>query len=304
MYHVCRLYCITFTAALLAGCGGNSLTLTTNLPVAATFYPVAFLLEQVGGEHVSVALITPAGTEPHDFEPTPKDIAAIERSALLVGNGNGVDGWAEKIAPTLEASGVRTLFLSNTIAVLPGHGEEGGAAPTHDPHVWLDPNLFAVEADAVRAALTTIDPPHAEDYKKNADIFILKLKKLDEEYARGLSQCKEHTIVTTHNAFSYLAKRYGLSTDPIAGLSPDEEPSPAAMAAVIEHVRAKKISTVFFESLVSSKLAETIAGETNAGTAVLDPIEGITETNMRAGDDYFVVMRRNLTALRTALRCP
>jgi zinc transport system substrate-binding protein len=265
---------------------------TQKIKIVASFYPLADFAHNVGGDLVDVINITPAGAEPHDYEPTPQDIAKAYNAKLFIYNGNGVDVWADKIRSDLEAKGVMTIKMSDEVQSI-----------NNDPHFWLDPVNAQTETDVIAAALTKIDPSHAADYTKNRDNFKKQLDDLDQQYKTGLATCQTREIVTSHDAFNYLAKRYNLISLYILGLSPDAEPSPKTIADVSQEARAKNIKYIFFETLVSPKVAETVAKEIGAQILVLNPIEGLTDTEINHGWNYISIMKDNLTNLRTALQC-
>ncbi|MBI5643866.1 MAG: zinc ABC transporter substrate-binding protein [Deltaproteobacteria bacterium] len=281
---------------------------TEKISVSASFYPLAHFAGMAGGEEVEVYNVTPAGAESHDFEPTPQDIKRALSSRLFIYNGAGFDPWAEKLAPSLEKGGVSTLNISERFDLLShaegdedGHDDhEQGAA---DPHIWLDPLLAVKEVEAVRDALIKTDPLKEERFRENADGYIKKLHELHESYVKGLKNCEKSDLIVSHNAFGYLAKRYGLNVIPVTGLSPAAEPSPRRMGEIARFAREKKIEYIFFETLVSPRIAETIAREIGAKTLVLNPVEGLTEREMNSGEDYISVMKKNLDNIRTALSC-
>ena len=268
--------------------------------VVTSLYALSDFAGHVGGGLVSVTNITPAGTEPHDYEPTPQDIARVYSADLFIFNGNGMDPWADKILPDLEAQGIVVLRMSDHVRSLEA-GPEGNGE--RDPHFWLDPGIAQKEVGIIADALTKIDEGHAKEYIQNRDSFIAALAQLDREYEAGLSSCLLHEIFTSHNAFAYLAARYNLGVRYIQGLSPDEEPSARRIAELADRARAENVRYIFFETLVSPRVANTLAGEIGAQTLVLNPIEGLTDAELRDGKDYISIMRNNLVALRTALSC-
>lgn len=279
------------------------------LRVTASFYPIAFIAERVGGEHVHVVQITPGASEPHDYEPTPHDVVSIERGDIFLWNGYGVDAWAQKTAENLSRAGKTSLQVAEGLATLTfthddddhGHVDEHELAI--DPHVWLDLTLMQSMTERVRDAFIQRDPVHADAYRSSAEDLHQELGTLHQEYVSGFSSCAQKHIVTSHDAFGYMAHRYGLIVTSIAGISPDEEPSPARMAEIISVIRREKVSTVFFEALISPRLAEVIARETGATTSMLNPIEGLTDSDRAEKADYLSLMRSNLASLRTALSC-
>lgn len=279
--------------------GGNG----KKISIVATFYPLQDFAESVGGDEVTVQSIVPAGTEPHDYEPTPQDIVSAYQADVFLLNGGGIDAWAEKIRPELERRGVAVVQMSEVVSLLLASVEAEGETDTLDPHFWLDPVWAQKEAEALRDALTLRDPERAEVYTRNMERFIALLADLDTAYREGLRQCEFHTIVTSHDAFAYLAKRYGFETIPISGISPESEVSPRALAEIAVAVRSLGLRHIFFETLSSPKVAETLAEEVGAQTLVFNPLEGLTEEDRQAGKNYLSVMYENLSNLQTALQC-
>jgi zinc transport system substrate-binding protein len=274
--------------ALTAGCGGESKP-SGGTSVVAAFYPLAFLAEQAGGRGVDVTDLTPPGAEPHDLELTPRDVGAVRDADLVLYIGRGFQPGLEQAVAERDGRSV-DLLAGQRLAT--GPGEDG--SPALDPHVWLDPVRFA------RMARVTAD---ALGNQAAADGLVARLHALDAEYRRGLRSCERRQIVTSHAAFGYLARRYGLRQVALTGISPEAEPSPKDLQRLVEQVRALGATTVFFETLVSPRLAETVAREAGVRTAVLNPIEGLTEDEVTARDDYVTLMRSNLAALRKALGC-
>lgn len=295
-------------ALLIVGAGWFALAHHSNtntadagkLRVVASFYPMYFFASEIGGDRVSVTNITPSGAEPHDYEPSTQDMARIESADVLVLNGS-VEAWADKEKGALAGSQV-TIVTAGQGLLTKQLTEEGETMS--DPHIWLDPILAKQEARAIAQGLMKADPANADYYAQNEQALDAKLDQLDSDYKIGLAECSNKNIVTSHAAFAYLSERYGLNQVAISGLSPDEEPSSAQLAKVADFARANKVKYIFFESLVSPKLSQTIATEVGAQTKVLDPIEGISDEDMANGDDYFSVMRSNLQNLKIALECP
>jgi zinc transport system substrate-binding protein len=271
----------------LAGCGGSDNSTSAETVVAA-FYPLAWAAEQVGGASVDVEDLTPPGAEPHDIELTPRDIERVQSADLVLYLGSGFQPALEKAVAGRSGTSLDLLEGQHLVA---GAGEEEGGL---DPHVWLDPVRFADMVGAIGAALKR---------QPAAEALASKLHALDAEMKTGLAHCRRNEIVTSHAAFGYLAKRYGLHQIALTGLSPESEPSPRDLEGLVDEVEKSHATTVFFETLVSPKLAATVAREAGVKTAVLDPIEGLTPDEVQAGADYFSVMRANLAALRDALGC-
>jgi zinc transport system substrate-binding protein len=268
--------------AAASGCAGAGAGLPAGQRVVAGFYPLAFAARQVGGSRLEVDDLTPPGVEPHDLEVSPGDVQRIRsaRVVLLLGQG---------FQPQLEAAarGARTVvWLLDTRGL--------SRLANGDPHVWLDPSRYALVVERIGAVL------HAP---RGARRLVARLRRLDREYRIGLARCRRREIVTTHRAFVYLARRYGLSQIAISGLSPEAEPAPEDLQRVVALVRATHATTVFLEPLASPRIARTVARETGARTAVLDPVEGLTRSEAERGEDYFSLMRANLATLRRALGC-
>ena len=267
---------------LAVGCGGSDGHSSTRETVVASFYPLAFAAEQVGGEAVSVENLTPPGAEPHDLEVSPSDVSKIKSAELVLLLGHGFQPQLEDAA----GSGPDVVALLDTPAL--------DLHPDGDPHVWLDPIRYMKIVDRIGVVL-----------RRAAAVsrLLARLRKLDKDYRRGLADCARRDIVTSHEAFAYLAERYGLNQIAVTGLNPEAEPTPQALQQTVDVVRASDATTVYFERLVSPRLAETVARETGTKTAVLDPIEGLTDTERKQGANYFTLMRANLRALQAGLGC-
>lgn len=312
---------LAFTAIstlFLSGCASESASSSGKLNVVTTFYPMYEFTKQVAGDHADVIALIPAGAEPHDYEPSAKDMKKLKNASVFVYNGI-VEGWAEQALKSAENTKRVVVEASKGIDLMEGLPEEEeehtekdkeGKEKEHkeadggkilDPHVWLDPVLAQKEVEAIVTGLTQADPAHKDDFRKNADGYIAKLKALDDSYRTGLKNVKHKEFVTQHAAFGYLAKEYGLTQIPIAGLSPEEEPAPGKMADIIKFTKDNQVKTIFFETLVEPKVAKTIAKEINAKTDVLNPIEGLTEEEKTNNLDYIGVMSKNLEALKKAL---
>lgn len=277
------------------------------LEVVASFYPMQFLAERIGGTHVSVSALTKPGVEPHDLDLTPRQIGALSDAdyiLFLKGVQPAVDDAVGQagVENTVDAAELTTLEHHG--AEVEGHehgdehaheGEEAGA----DPHIWLDPVKYAEVAKGVGTSLEKADPGHAADYRKNTDALVTQLTALDTAYRTGLKDTATTTFITTHSAFGYLAERYGLTQEGIAGIDPEAEPSPARINEIHAVAGRSGATTVFFETLASDKTARTLAKDLGLRTDVLDPLEGITDSS--EGADYIEVMKSNLAALQKAL---
>ncbi|MFE0704481.1 metal ABC transporter substrate-binding protein [Streptomyces sp. NPDC058872] len=278
------------------------------LDVVASFYPMQYLAEQIGGGHVAVTTLTKPGVEPHDLELKPKQIGELGEADVIL----YLKGIQPAVDEAIAQAGVTHTVDATTLTELEEHGtgvghdhegEEAGhdhaAEAGADPHVWLDPVKYAEVAKGVGSTLEKADPDHAADYRKNTDALLKKLDALNTEFETGLESTATRTFITTHSAFGYLAERYDLEQEGITGVDPESEPSPARIKELQDIAEKDKVSTVFFETLASDKTAKTLAGDTGLRTDVLDPLEGITDKSK--GDDYIEVMQSNLAALKKAL---
>lgn len=303
---------LTACSGAAAGTGGGK---DGKVGVTASFYPLQFLAEQIGKDHVKVDVLTRPGVEPHDLEITPRQTGQLGEADVVL--------YLKSLQPAVDKavaqSGVKNIVDAATLTELEAHGSSGhdhGAEEAHaegeghdhdhghgegarDPHVWLDPVKYAEIAKGVGASLEKADPDHAADYRKNTDELVGKLTALDTEFKDGLKNTTSRTFITTHSAFGYLAERYGLDQEGISGVDPESEPSPARMKDLQAVARKDNVTTVFFEALASDKTAKTLATDTGLRTDVLDPLEGITDKSQ--GADYFEVMRSNLKNLQKAL---
>ncbi|MFI8236249.1 metal ABC transporter substrate-binding protein [Streptomyces sp. NPDC085866] len=294
--------------ATLSACSGASAAgNTSKFDVVASFYPMGFLAEQIGGSHVHVTTLTTPGQEPHDLEISPQQIAGLEESDAVL--------YLKNLQPSVDnavaQSPVRTKIDAASLTTLEEHGNEvGGHAAAHDthegeesggkdPHIWLDPVRYAQVAEGVGKAFEKADPDHAADYRKNTAALVKKLDDLNTQFKDGLANTRTKVFITTHAAFGYLAERYGLTEEAINGLDPESEPSAARVKDLETMAEADGVTTVFYETLVSDRTAKTVAGDAGLRTDVLDPLEGITKKSR--GTDYFSVQEANLKALRQAL---
>ncbi|WP_285690620.1 metal ABC transporter substrate-binding protein [Actinoplanes sp. NBRC 103695] len=299
----------TLTALTLvaAGCGSGASGSSDGRPqVVTAFYPLQFLTQRIGGDQVQISDLTKPGAEPHDLELNPRQVGAISDADLVV----YLRGFQPAVDQAVgQEAGDKAFDVGGTVELLAaseshdhGPGEEEHAeqaAGGKDPHVWLDPIRFATISDKLGERLAQADPAHAADHRARAAALHGELDQLDREFAAALKTCQRREIVTSHTAFAYLAARYDLHEVGITGISPEAEASPQRLAGVAREAKETGATTIFFETLVSPKVAETIAKEVGARTAVLDPIEGRTDPNA----DYFSMMRSNLTALTQALGC-
>ncbi len=340
-------------ALIIAGCSSKS---SSNAPgtadkpgkarlaIAASFYPMAEFARQVAGDLADVKNLVPAGTEPHDWEPTPQDMKLLEQADILIYNGAGMEHWVDKVLGSLGNSKLVAVEASAGVQLMAGsghehededghnheaadkaheagHDHEHNADPAEqesshdhasnaaheedhdhdhgefDPHVWLSPRLAIEQVRSIEAALVKADPEHTEAYHANAQGYIAKLEALDAKFKEEIGKLKRKELVTQHAAFGYLAKEYGLTQVAVAGLSPEQEPSAERLAELVTFSREHQVKAIFFETLVSSKVAETLANEIGAKALVLNPLEGLTADEEKQGLDYIGVMERNLQSI-------
>ncbi|MFJ6011435.1 metal ABC transporter substrate-binding protein [Streptomyces sp. NPDC092952] len=294
--------------AALTGCStadGADAKKGDGLDVVASFYPMQFLAERIGGEHVSVTTLTKPGQEPHDLELSPRQIGGLTDAGLVL----YLKGIQPAVDDAIGLSGAKHVLDASTLTTLEDHGTEVGAddhghehhgdGAGADPHVWLDPVKYAEVAKGVGKSLEKADPAHAADYRKNTTALVTDLDELNTAFEDGLRSTATRTFITTHSAFGYLAERYGLTQEGIAGVDPEADPSPARINEIHAIAKKDKATTVFFETLASDRTARTLAKDTGLRTDVLDPLEGITKQSK--GTDYLEVMRSNLAALQKAL---
>jgi len=293
----------------LSACGSPTADVGSGskLNVVASFYPLQFATEQIGGNHVAVTSLTKPGAEPHEVELTPREVAAVSTARLVVYE-RGLQGAVDKAVQS--QAGDRSLDVTPAadldLVFQPGVGAvdstpRANAPGTKDPHFWLDPQRYSEVATVIAQRLSIVDPANKADYVNNAAAFQGRLAALTEEFKAGLANCWRRYIVTSHSAFGYLAQRFGMVQVAINGLSPEDEPKAAQIAAVSAYVRARGVTTIYAETLASPAIAQAVASETGAKMATLDPLEGLTDKSR--GNDYFEVMRANLKALRAGQGC-
>ncbi len=287
------LILLTVLLVSLTGCIEQPKT-DGKINVVTSFYPLYEFSKRIGGEKAEVSVLVPAGAEPHDWEPGPQDIIKIESAQIFVYNGAGLEPYVDKIITKTESRKLIVVDSSEGIELI----KEGG---TPDPHIWLDPVLAKHQVDAIEKAFIKADPKNNDYYTANAQALRQDLDALDANISKELAPAKKRVFITAHAAFGYFAKRYGLTQIAIAGLSPDIEPSPAKIAEIVKLAQENKVKYIFFETLLSPKLSETIAKEAGAQTLVLNPIEGLSEDQINKGENYFALMRENVKNLKISL---
>lgn len=302
----------TLSFSLLTGCGTQPADTAAGdgrLRVLTSFYPMYDFACKIGGDCIDVTNMVPSGTEPHDWEPSTNDLKNLEKADVFIYNGADMEPWADDLLVS-RSDTLRVVEASENVELRTTDGEHEHAhehedADHHhgdfDPHVWLDPENAKIEMEAIRDALCAADPENSTVFQSNYEKYAAELDALDAEFREKLAPLPNRTIVVAHEAFGYLCDAYGLTQVGIEGLSPDSEPDPGRMAEVIDFVREHSISTIFFEELVSPKVAEAITSETGAQAKMLSPLEGLSDEQAAAGADYFSVMHDNLAALMEAL---
>ncbi|MFI2489420.1 metal ABC transporter substrate-binding protein [Promicromonospora kroppenstedtii] len=302
--------------AALAGCSaqdqGGAAGGSDGVVVLASFYPLQYVAQQIGGDLVTVDNLTPPAAEPHDLELSPAQVREIGTADLVVylsGFQTAVDEGVESRAPehVVDAADAAGL-VEHAEETEEEHAEHAAEGDDHDhgatdPHFWLDPSRLAAVGQAVADELAAVDPEHADEYAAGALQLGQRLDDLDQEMADGLAACQGATLVTSHAAFGYLADRYALEQVGISQLDPEAEPSPARLREIGDVVKENGVTTLYSETLVSPKVTETLASDLGVETAVLDPLEGLSEDATAAGDDYVSVMQANLKALEEGLVC-
>ncbi|PKG21730.1 metal ABC transporter substrate-binding protein [Niallia nealsonii] len=302
---------------LLAGCGNKKSVSNSNenkeksktekIKIVTTFYPMYEFTKQIAGDAADVELLIPSTMEPHDWEPTPKDMGNIQNASLFIYNSEYMETWAADIKKSVRDSKVKFIEASKGITLEEGeeeheheHEEENHEHEhTHakDPHVWLSPVLAQKEVATITDALINADPSYKEVYEKNSEAYIEDLKELDNKYRTALQNVTKKELITQHAAFHYLTNEYGMAQVPIAGLSPDEEPSAQKLAELQKFAKEHNVKVIYFEELASPKIAKTLALEIGAKTEVLSTLEGISEEDQKKGMDYISVMENNLEKL-------
>jgi zinc transport system substrate-binding protein len=305
-----RLFALMVIFLLIAsGCSNTSpvngkadSSVSKKLHIVTTFYPMYFFAKQVAGHSANVDLLIPNGVEPHDWEPTAKDMASIQDADVFIYNSQYFETWAQKVLKSIDQSHLKVLEASQGIKLMDGTSEEdNGTKASKDPHVWLSPVLATQEVENIARTLEKADPKNKQNYEKNAADIKSKLTDLDRLYKETIDQAKRKEFVTQHAAFGYMAKQYGLTQIPIAGLSPDVEPTLGKLAELADLTKKKNIKIIYFEGLTSSKVAQTLANEIGAQTEVLNPLEGLTKEEQKQGLDYFGVMKKNLASLKKSI---
>ncbi|WP_228469685.1 metal ABC transporter solute-binding protein, Zn/Mn family [Paenibacillus sp. JNUCC31] len=321
---------LVLSLLILSACGQNrsesAKLVEGKVNVITSFYPVYAFTATIGGEDANVINLLPTGVEPHDWTPKSQDIVNTSKAQLFLYNGAGLEGWVPNFLKSLNSdTKVKSVAVSDGVTLLTaegddghGHGEEQvdehsdehvdeanaeDIADHHvDPHTWVSPKSAMVMAENIKNSLVEVDPAHQEGYEQRYQELRTKLETLDQHFTDELSKVPNKEIVVSHQAFGYIARDYGLTQHAIMGLSPDAEPTGQDIVKLSKLVKDEGIKYIFFEELVSDKLAKTLANEAGVETMVLNPVEGLTKEQATNGDDYFTLMEKNLQNLLIALK--
>ncbi|HEM3503681.1 TPA: zinc ABC transporter substrate-binding protein AdcA [Streptococcus suis] len=296
---------LSVSALLLGACGNSTASEDGKLNIVTTFYPVYEFTKQVAGDEANVDLLVKAGTEVHGYEPSAKDIARIQEADAFVYENENMETWVHDVEKSLDTTKVNVISATEGMLLLPGgeeehedhdHSEEGHSH-AYDPHVWLSPERAITLVENIRDSLVAKYPEKKDAFETNAAAYIEKLDALDMKYSETLSAAKQKYFVTQHTAFAYLALDYGLKQVSITGVAADEDPTPSRLAELTEYINKYGIKYIYFEENASKSVAETLAKETGVQLDVLNPLESLTDEDMKNGKDYISVMEDNLNAL-------
>lgn len=296
-----------FTTSALAACsndeGSDNNADDGKLSIVTTFYPIYDFTQNVVGDEGDVELLIPAGTEPHDFEPSAQQIAKTQDADAFVYHDDNMETWVTDTIEGWEDGNPEIIKGTEDIELMTtaedSHEKEEGHDQTHeyDPHTWVDPKLAIKEVEAINEQLSQAYPDKKETFKENTENYVKELEELDQEYEDSLANAQQKSFVTQHAAFGYLANEYDLNQVSISGLSPDEEPSPERLAELKDYVEDNDIQYIYFEENASDKIAKTLSDEVGVKLEVLNPLESLTDEQMDNGEDYISVMKDNLQAL-------
>ncbi|MCF7753260.1 zinc ABC transporter substrate-binding protein [Paenibacillus xylanexedens] len=321
---------LILTLLVLSACGQDSSNsakiVEGKVNVVTTFYPVYAFTTAIGGEDANVINLLPTGVEPHDWTPKSQDIVNTSKAQLFFYNGAGLEGWVPNFLKSLNSdTQVKSVAVSEGVKLLTAEGDDGhGHGEEHedehadehtdeatsedvadhhiDPHTWVSPKSAMIMAANIKNSLVEADPDHKAGYEQRYEELRTKLETLDQRFTDELATVPNNEIVVSHQAFGYLARDYGLTQHAIMGLSPDAEPTGQDIVKLAQLVKDEGIKYIFFEELVSDKLAKTLASEAGVETMVLNPVEGLTKEQATNGDDYFTLMEKNLQNLLIALK--
>lgn len=326
---ICSIAMLLVTACGNANSSSEGQIVEDKFNVVTSFYPIYEFTKAIGGDDVNVINLLPTGVEPHDWTPRSQDIMNTSKAGLFLYNGAGLEGWVPNFLKGLDKdSNVVAVEVSNGIDLIDSsaesddhdhesedhdhegedHSHEGEAEDdghnhgSIDPHTWVSPKSALIMAENIKNSLIEADPEHEAGYEERYSELKQQLEELDAKFTEQLSNVSKREIVVSHQAFGYLARDYGLTQHSIMGLSPDAEPTAQDIVKLANLVKEEGIRYIFFEELVSDKLAKTLASEAGVETMVLNPVEGLTEEQSKNGDNYFTLMEKNLQNLVTALQ--
>lgn len=275
------------------------------IKIYTSIYPLYDFVKKVGGDKVDVTNLVPAGTEPHDWEISTRDIVNLEKADMLIYNGAGIENWTDKLINTLENKDIVYIKTSEGLdihKVNKNNKNDGHNHGNYDPHTWLSIKNAKMEMENIKNALVKYDPDNEKYYEDNYEKYAEKFDELDKKYSNTLEPIKNKVIIVAHEAFGYLCDEYDIKQEGIEGLTPDSEPNPARMREIVKFAKENNVKVIFFEELVSPKVAEVIAKEVNAKIEVLNPLEGLSEEQINNGEDYFTVMEKNLNVLYESMK--
>ncbi|MBV1818617.1 zinc ABC transporter substrate-binding protein [Anaerosalibacter bizertensis] len=283
--------------SLLVGCANDNTTKKDTdgkLVVYTSFYPQYYLAKEIGKDKIDIHSIVPNGVEPHDFEPSMKQIKEVQNANIVVYNGADMEHWMDKLLETIDKKEVDIINSSEFVELVKLEGRP-------DPHIWLDPlNMDKIGLE-IKNSLVKMDEKNQEFYEKNYAELSSKLQKLNEEYEAVLKDKKRDTILVSHSAFTYITEKYDIEQISVTGISPEEEPSPKVISELIDIAKTKELEYIFLETLASPKTADIIAEEAKLEVLTLNPLEGLTKKEENNGEDYISIMEKNLENLKKAL---
>lgn len=300
-------------ACMLFACGTHSGTQfeeREGLKIVTTIYPMQNFAQEIAGDKAQIINLVPAGVEPHDFELSTWDMQLLEQADIFIYNGAGMEHFVDKTLESVSNKSFVVVEAAANVNLLEAKEEmdveeEHSGNHEHeqyDPHTWLSIKNAGVQACAIKDALCQADAQNASYYEANYNAYQEKLDALERKYEEELSKLSQNKIVVAHAAFGYLCEEYGLEQEAVEGLTADSEPDSARMKEIVDFCKENQIKVIFFEELVSPRVAQTIADEIGAQTNVLNPIEGRTAKQEEEGLDYIGLMEQNLEALKEALK--
>ena len=331
MFKKKKFYLILFSVLLLILSACNNTETSSNveqpddnkLTIMTSIYPLYDFASKIARDRAEVINLVPAGAEPHDFEPTPKDMATLSKADLFIYNGGGYETWIEDVLSSIDQPDLSILNVSENLELLTleetggednhdSHGEEANLeeetnhveeevhAEEFDPHVWIDPVRAKQMAEMIKEELIKVDEAGKDIYEKNFNELASEFDTLHSEYETALNNPSKKEVIVSHAAFGYLTNRYGLEQISISGITPSDEPSPKELQEIIQFSKDNEVKYILFETLVSPKVAETVQEKIGAKALTLNPLEGLTQQELKEGKDYFSVMRENLESLKLA----